>query len=381
MSTLLDPRIIDASTLSPRATSPIYLPIAVEGQADVVGTAVAATPYTITRVDEANTYFGPASSLARTIKAVLDRGAGPVIGIASVKSATLPTLVERQAAWAKLESDPLIRIRLTDAEVQATISKLAASCANADLLYNKQIAIVGLPTATDKTAMIAGASAISAEGVTAATRACLVGPGVYDDAGTLRGGSFAAACVAAEVAKNADPTNDLDIWDLPRLTGIERSADTLPVFTRRVVGGTAINDFEDLLQGGVSVLQPSRVPGGVSTTHLRTAYVTNTSYDNLYTRVIVDQLFVDVKNYLFDSNFLRSPNTDKTRMRIASGVETLLRDRGEWVRGVTQANGEIGYNVSITPSADYRQITVGYEGVLQRGTNTIKVAANLSIPV
>jgi hypothetical protein len=36
-SVLLDPRVLDASSLTPRATSPIYLPIAVEGQADADG--------------------------------------------------------------------------------------------------------------------------------------------------------------------------------------------------------------------------------------------------------------------------------------------------------------------------------------------------------
>jgi hypothetical protein len=147
-----------------------------------------------------------------------------------------------------------------------------------------------------------------------------------------------------------------------------------------VVTGAAVDDFEDLLQGGVSPVQPTRVAGGVQTTHLRTVFTTNTSYDNLYTRIIIDQIFLDVKNYILDNNFLRAGNTAATRARIKSGVEAVLTERVAWIGTVAQPDGSQGYNVSVTPSADNRQITIGYEGVVVRGINTVKVAANLSIP-
>jgi len=377
---MLDPRVLDASNLIPKATSPIYLPIGVEGQADAAGTAAVATPYQFTRVDTANDAFGPASKLALIIKAVLDRGAGPVIGIASTKG-TAPTLVQRQAAWEKLESDETVRIRLTDSEVQADLTGLAVSAANADLIYNKQFAIVGLPSATSKANLIAGATAISNALIVQGSRCVLVGPGVYDAAGTLRGGSFAAAAVAAEVAKNSDPTNDLDLWDVPLLTSIEIDANGMPIFRRKVAAGVAVDDFEDLLQGGVSPLQPSRTPGGVSTTHLRTVYTTNGTYDSLYTRIIVDQIFIDVKNYIYASNYLRAVNSERTRARIRAGVDALLNERSEWIKPVMQPDGTTGYNVSVTSSPDERQLTVGYEGVVRRGISTIKVAANLTIPI
>ena len=380
MSTLLDPRVLDASTLIPKATSDIYMPIGVEGQADSAGSANVATPMVINRIDEANTAFGPASTLTAIITQVLNAGAGPVVGIASAKG-TVPTLVQRQAAWAAQESDVNIRIRLTGSELQSDLAALAVSCANANLVYNKQIAFGGLPSATTKAALLTGATSIAAGGTDAASRFCLVGPGVYDGTGTLRGGSFAAAVVAAEVAKNSDPGNDLDLWQIPLYTAIEKDATGLDVFRRKVVSGAAVNDYEDLLQGGVSPLQPSVVAGGIMTTHLRTTYITNSSWDNLYTRVIVDQLFLDVKNYILQQNFLRAGNTNATRARIKSGVDAMLQARNNWVNPVTQADGSQGYNVSVTPSADFRQVTVGYEGIVVRGINTVKVAANLSIPV
>ena len=98
-STLLDPQVLDASTLIPKLTSEIFLPIGIEGQADSGGTATAAVLYTITRVDESAGLFGAASSLHKIVKAVLDRGAGPVKVVASAKG-TAPVLAERQAAWA-----------------------------------------------------------------------------------------------------------------------------------------------------------------------------------------------------------------------------------------------------------------------------------------
>jgi hypothetical protein len=377
---LLDPRVIDASTLAPKATSDIYLPIGVEGQMDAVGTANVGQLYVINRLDEASGAFGPASKIYTIIQAVLDGGAGPVLAIASAKGVT-PTLVQRQAAWQVLESDPTTRLRLTGSEVQTDIVALAVSAANANLIYNKQVAIVGMPSGTNKAALISAAAAIAAGGVNAATRCVLVGPGVLDNTGVLHGGSYLAAVAAAEIAKNSDPGNDLDLWPLPNLTGIEVDATGLPVFRRQVVSGAAVNDYEDLLQGGVSPVQPSRVAGGVQTTHFRTVYTTNGTYDALYTRIISDQVFIDVKNYIYDNDYLRAGNTDVTRARMQSGVEAILQTRSSWISTVQQPDGSQGYNVTVTPSADMRQVIIGYEGVVVRGISTVLVAANLTIPV
>jgi len=334
----------------------------------------------INRLDEASVAFDPTSSLYAIIKVLLDRGAGPVIAIASAKGSA-PTLVQRQTAWALLESDENIRIRLTDSVTQADLSALAVSCANANLIYNKQIAFVGLAAGTSKANLITAATAIATGGQVPASRTVLVAPAVYDSAGVLQSGAFAAAAVAAEVAKNSDPSNDLDLWDIPLLSATEKDASGMSVFRRKVTGGTAVNDYEDLLQGGVSPLQPSRVAGGVATTHLRTVYIVNTSYDNLYTRIIIDQVFVDVKNYIYSNNFFRAPNTDSTRARIKSGVEAVLNERQSWIQPVQQPDGTMGYNVSVVASADQRQVTIGYEGVVVRGINTVLVAASLSITV
>lgn len=375
------PEVIDASQIIPKPSADIFLPIAIEGQADTLGTSVVGVVYSITREDQSVAAFGAASTLHRLVKAVLDRGAGPVIAVASVKGETAPTLAQRQAAWEKLESDESIRIRLTDSVVQADHAALAVSCKNADLIYNKQFCVVGMAAGTAKSALIAAAASIGADPA-AAKRAVLVAPAVYDESGAIRDGSFTAAVLAAEISKNPDPANDLDLWPLQRVTAIEKGSDGMAVFRRKVTAGVATNEFEELLQGGVSPLQSARgVAQGVQTTHLRTVFIADTTFDNLATRIIIDQVFLDVKEYIYSGGFFREPNTQITRGRIASGVESVLIERSAWVAPITQPDGTAGYNVTVSSSADQRQVIVSYEGVVVRGINTVRVSAQLFIPV
>jgi hypothetical protein len=95
----------------------------------------------------------------------------------------------------------------------------------------------------------------------------------------------------------------------------------------------------------------------------------------------VDQIFLDVKAYIMESNYLNAVNSETVRARIKSGVEAVLLERGEWIKPVEQPDGSQGYNVSVVSSADNRQVVIGYEGVVRRGISTVKVAPTLSIPV
>lgn len=372
-STQLFPQVIDASTLGAKLTSPIFFPIGIEGAADAAAPATVAQVYKITTPSEADTNFGSTSRLAQLVKFLLTRGAAPVYASASKKGT--PLLADRQAVWDQFSSDPKIRLRLTDSLLQSDHVALATSLNDADVIFNKQFAVVGLAAASDKTALLAAATAIASK------RVVLVGPAVYDESSpaVLRDGGFAAASVAAEIAKNGDPTNDLDLWPLPLVTGIEKNTTGFPLFRVKTVGGVATNDFEDLLQGGVSPLMEDQ--DGVKTTHLRMTYKTDGTFDSLMTRIIVDQVFVDVRDYLTAGNFLRMPNSESVRGQIKSGVEALLFERRSWITPKDQSDGTIGYNVQVTSSPDNRQVTVAYEGTVVRGISTIQVAASLSIPV
>jgi hypothetical protein len=372
-SSQLYPDVLDGSSVAGKFSAPIFQPIGVEGAANASATANVAQVYQVSRPSEADTLFG-VCSLTDLIKFLLDRGAGPVWAVASKKAS--PVLAERQVAWANLEAyvNPMIRIRLTDSTTQADLVALATSAVNAELVGNKQTAIVGMPSGTSKANLIAAATAIGSK------RGVLVGPGVYDNVPTLQSGAFAAAAVAAEVSRNSDPADDLDLLTLPNLTGIEKDSVGNPVFRVKVASGSVVNDLEDLLQGGVSPLQANPT-GGVRITHLRTTYTTDGSFDSLQTRLIADQVFVDVKEYLLSAGFLRLANSERVRGLIKSGVEAVLDERQDWIQPKVQPDGTTGYNVSVSSSLDERQVTVSYEGKVVRGISTILVAATLEIPV
>lgn len=373
MSTQLYPEVRDATSLGARFSQPLYLPIAVEGQMDNAGSASAAVPIVISRPADADARFGPASSLTALIKFLLGRGIPSVTAIASSKGSA-PSLPNRQTAWAILESDPGVRIRLTDSVLQADHVALADSCENAEGINNKQTAFVGMAAATSATALVTAAGAITSK------RAVLVGPAIYDEQGTLRAGPYAAAAVAAEVSKNPDITDDLDTFRLAGFTDIELDANSMPLFRIKSNAGTPVNDFETLLQGGVSPLRRG-LRGGVEITHLRTTYTTDSTYDALQTRLIVDQLFIDVRDYVTENKFLRRGNTQKNRDDLKAGVMALLDERSNWIDPIMQPDGRLGYAVSVIASVDRRQVTVGYQGTVVRGIQTILVDAQLQIPV
>jgi len=374
-TTQLFPQVIDASTLGAKLTSPIFFPVGIEGQGAAAGSGVAGQVYTIRTPSDADTILGATSRLAQIVKFALTRGASPVQAGISNKTA-LPSLSERQVIWDAMASDPAIRVRVTDSLVQSDLVAFGTNLNNADAIYNKQMGFCGMPTGTAKAALLTAAGAILNK------RVVLVGPGVYDESSpaVLRDGSFLAAAIAAEVAKNGDPSNDLDRWQLPLLTGIEKDSNNYNLLRVKTVGGVATNDFEDLLQGGVSPVMSDGATG-VLITHLRTTYTTDGTFDSLMTRIIVDQVFVDVRDYLTNNAFLRQPNTPDVRGRIQSGVEALLLERRSWIRPKDQNDGTKGYNVQVTSSADNRQLTVAYEGTVVRGISTIQVAASLDIPV
>lgn len=377
-STQLFPEVIDGSTLGAKISTGIYLPVGVEGQADADGAAVADSLKTINRPADAIAQFGAVSNLTKLCNYLLDRGAGPVYAIASKKAAP-PTLVERQAAWQVLEAKREIRIRMTDSVTQADLVGLGTSCDNANKINNKQFAIVGMASGTLKAGLLAASTAM-AGAADLGKRSVLVGPAVYDEFGVLISGLYAAASVAAAVAQNNDPSDDLDTYVLPKLTGIERDALGNDLFRQIVVAGAVQNDFEDLLQGGVSPLMPG-LDGGVAISHLRMNFKTDGTFDSLMTRIIMDQLFVLVRDYAIRFNSLRKRNDQTTRDQLKSGIEAILNANKDWILKTVLGDGTLGYGVTVTASPDKRQMILSYAGEIQRGTQTILVAPTLTIQV
>jgi hypothetical protein len=352
----------------------------VEGTADQDATGLANVVYRISKPSDAVTYFGAASTLTNLVNNILDRGVAPVYAIASkvrtAGDAVPATLAQRQAAWAYLEAEPLVRIRMTDSLTTSDHTALAASCDNANKINHKQFAVVGMAAGISKAALLTAATSLSSK------RAVLVAPGVYDEYGVLQNGLFAATCVACEVSKNTDLSDDLDTMVIPGMTSIERDTAGMPIFRRRVVSNVAANDMEDLLQGGVSPLYKAPyIDGGVAISHLRTTFIGDTTFDSLSTRLIMDQIFVLVRQYCYDFAFLRRPNTPTNRAVLAAGVNGLLNSHSDWIAPKIQNNGSLGYGVNVTASADQRQMIVSYEGQIVRGVQTILVSGSLEIAV
>jgi hypothetical protein len=373
LSVQLFPEVIDGSTLGQRVTNPVYLPIGIEGQADSDGDAVVNTVYSISSASEAVAHFGAASSLTALCKYLIDRGATRVTAVASAKNAA-PTLVQRQAAWQTLEARREVRIRLTDDIAQATHVALATSCDNANMLNNKQFAIVGMAAATTKAALITAATAIASK------RVCLVGPAVYDENGVVKSGAYLAASIAALVAQNNDPADDLDTLTIPKLTGMEKDALGNNLFRSLVVAGVVVNDFEDLLQGGVSpVMPPIDGTGGVAISHLRMTYKADTSFDALMTRIIMDQLFVGIRDQATSFLSLRKGNTDTTRGQLQSRIDAFLKSNNDIVMEQVLGDGSTGYGVNVQADTSGRQQIISYGGQVVRGTQTILVNGNLVI--
>lgn len=373
MSSLqLFPEVIDGSTLGQKYSTGVALPIGVEGQKDADGSANVNALVLVSRDADAIAAFGAVSKLTILLKYLLDRGAGPVWAVASA-SGSGPTLVQRQAAWQTLEAKREIRIRLTDSTTTADHTALAISCDNANLINNKQFCIVGMAAGTTKAQLLTGRASIASK------RAVLVGPAVYDEHGVLQSGAFHAASIAAMVAQNEDIADDMDTATIPKLTGMEKDSLGNDLFREIVVAGSVVNDFEDLLQGGVSPAMPG-INGGLAISHLRMTYTTDSTFDSLMTRLIMDQVFVVVRDYAIRFNSLRRGNSPSVRGQLQSGLETLLGTLRDWISPVVLgADGSRGYGVVVTASSDNRQQIISYSGEVIRGAQTILVQGNLTI--
>lgn len=372
-STQLFPQVIDNTVLNQKPQGGIYLPIAIEGVAGAAGTATVGQLLTISRSSDADTFLDPASDLCKIVKLLLDRGAGPIKVGVSQKAPTAVTLVQRQSVWLNQEADPAVRIRLTDSLLVADHTALATSCDNAALLQNKQFAIVGEAKATPKATLLTNATS------KASKKLVTVAPGIVDEGGVVRDANFTAAAIASMVAQNSNPADDLDTATVPKMLSMEQTAGGVDFFRRTVVSGSLVNDFEDLLQGGVSPIMPG-ITGGVGISHLRMTYKVDSSFDALMTRIIIDQVFTLVRDYCVNFNQLRKGNTPTTRAQLASAVDALLKEHTDWIQPVLLPDGlTTGYGVTVTASGDQRQQIVSYQGAVVRGVSTVLVSGNLTI--
>lgn len=370
----LYPEIRDTSTLTGVFNLDQFLTVGIEGQADSAGSAAIATPQLCKSADDVNAFFGPNSSLSVLCRFVLAQGLNYVWAVASAKGAP-PILSQRQTAWATLEENPDIRIRLTDSEVQGDLVALADSCEWAEGIQHKQFMFGGLASPTTQAALLAAAAAIASK------RGVLVGPGYIDGNGVLLSGRYAAARIACEVARNPDITDDLDTLPLAATNGVEKDPVTgMPLFRLRAGGGIPVNDFAALLTGGVSPLRQGRT-GQAEIVHLRMTYSADATFDALMTLLIKDEIFLGLKAELEVQHFLRRGNTPTNRSLCAKIVDEWLKAHSDWLQPVILPNGAVGYGVTVTSSSDKKKIIVSYQGEIVRNNQVIELQGSFTIPV
>lgn len=367
------PQIVDKSTLTGVYQADQFLVVGVEGQMDVAGSQAVGLPALVTDPNQAATLFGPSSSLTKLVQFCLGRGLSQVWAVASA-SGTTPTLLQRQTAWAPLEDNRDIRIRLTDSVVQGDQAALADSCENAEGIQCKQHCYVGIPAGTTKAAALTWAAAVASK------RGIVTAAGVYDSNGNLLGGQYGAAYAACEVAKNPDISDSMNNMSIAGTSGVEKETATgLPVFRQRTNGGTPLNDLQDLLTAGISPYALSR-DGRARFTHLRTSWTVDTTFDALQTLLIKDQVFIDIRTLLYNMNAVRKAQTADNMSLAAKAVEGYLKSHADWVAPVLLPNGDIGYGVTVVPGVDGKSYTINYFGGVVRGTNVININGTLTIP-
>ena len=373
----LYPEVRDIGSLAGVFNLDQFLVVGVEGQKDTAGTAVVGTPYLISDPADADTRFGPASSLGKLVKFMLARGLNFVWAVASASN-TLPTLVQRQAAWTVLEENVDVRVRLTDSVVQAELAALADSCEWAEGIQNRQFCVVGMATPSSS------AGAITAAGAISSRRGVLVSPGVIDSNGTLLTGVYSAAYVAAEVAKNVDITDDLDTLPIAGTLGIEKDATNgMPLYRLKAGAGVPVNDFNTLLAGGVSPLRQGR-DGQAEIVHLRTTYTVDSTFDALLTLLVKDEVFIRIRRALTNptegNSFLRRGNTADNRALAAAITDSELRAM-PGVQPKILPDGTTGFGVTVTASPDKKRMIVSYQGEVVRNTQKIDINGVLTIAV
>lgn len=369
-----NPRIVDQSTLSGVFVADTFLRIGVEGYMAVDGDATAGVPEVVSTAQEAADAFGVTSSLTQLVQFILSRGVNAVTAVASDATAD-PELDGRQAAWEALADDPGVRVRLTDSTTQADQVALAASCEAAESIDNKQFCLLAMATPSSKATLSSLAAAVASK------RGVVVGPGVYNTAGTLLGGATLSALVAAEIAKNPDISDSLNTYEIPATAGIEKEAATgLPLFRLRSNGGTPLDDFQDLLDDGISPIQQA-ASGLAAFTHLRTTWTDDDTFDALQTLLIKDEVFLGIRDNLRANNMLRLPNNSDNRTLAAALTDAYLKSHDDWVEPTLLPTGTTGYGVTTQTFPDNSGFTLFYNGEVVRGTNRINIAGTLQIPV
>ena len=264
--------------------------------------------------------------------------------VAAVRVAEAGEVADYQAAFDALGRQD-VQIVVCDSTDEAVHQALRTAVETASASRKERIGVVG-GSGEEASALVEHAAALNSE------RMVLVGPDVLDEAGETLPGAFAAAALAGVIASNTDPAvplNGAEIGD---------------------------NDIDLLVRGGVTPLESS---GGVLspvrgiTTRTTTGDVTDTTWRELTTILIVDDLIPTIRTAL-RSKFSRTKNTVRNRSAIRSQVIVELEKKA--AAEIIDSYGE----VTVSASADDPTVClVEFSFAVAHGLNQIYLTVHITV--
>ena len=272
------------------------------GQATkVIGVAAKAVkgtekePVTVTGYTAGVEAFGEDAEtpgMSTILRLLFANGASTVV---AVRVAENGELADYQAAFAAL-ADQDVQILVCDSADVTVQQALRTAGEEASASRRERIAVVG-GNGESAEELVERAAQLNSE------RMVLVGPDALDSAGETISGVFMAAAVAGVIASNRDPAVPLNGAEVKGLGGVAQTYSD--------------NEVDLLVRGGVTpmesvagVLSPIR---GI-TTRTTTGEAADTTWRELTTILIVDDLIPSVRNSL-RSKFTRTKNTANILMK------------------------------------------------------------------
>lgn len=294
--------------------------------------------------------LGLQSTAAELVRVLFLNGAAAVYGVCVTGDDQYESAI---GTAEKLENIGIVVCDSTELTVQQAVRDSVNSASGVRM---ERIAVLPGGVGEDAAALCTRAQSLNSE------RVVLVGPEAVAADGTAAGCVLSAAAVAGAIAGESDPAVPLGGAVLKGLNGLSvRWSD---------------NEIDTLVRGGVTALESMNgeisVVRGI-TTRTKTGEAEDTSWRELTTILIVDEVIPGIRNAL-RSRFQRAKNTGQSRNAIRSQVILELESR---------VNREIitGYeNVAVSAKEDDPTVcVVEFAFTVAHGLNQIWICAHITI--
>ena len=338
----------DASTVVSAGQASRAIGVAAKASAGTEGEVVILTSYAagVSAFGEDET-----PGMSTMLRLLFANGASTV---AAVRVAEAGEVADYQAAFDALGRQD-VQIVVCDSTDEAVHQALRTAVETASASRKERIGVV-CGSGEEASALVEHAAALNSE------RMVLVGPDVLDEAGETLPGAFAAAALAGVIASNTDPAVPLNGAEIRGLGGVSTDYGD--------------NDIDLLVRGGVTPLESS---GGVLspvrgiTTRTTTGDVTDTTWRELTTILIVDDLIPTIRTAL-RSKFSRTKNTVRNRSAIRSQVIVELEKKA--AAEIIDSYGE----VTVSASADDPTVClVEFSFAVAHGLNQIYLTVHITV--